>query len=257
MSDGVLSPSNISNYQRMKKNGFQSLMPLKLNTIKEIIPPERIYEMVKGSEIELPVLLAMWLSFSMSELQGLYKSKSLQGDYLVIADVEIMVNGKYVQKKQGKTYTRNRKHHVPEYLMNLIHEVKTDKIVTLSGQAIHHRFTRMLDNCQLPHMTFHDLRHINASVMSMLNIPDKYAQERSGWKTDRVMKKIYTHTFSSERVLVDQKIDAYFNGILGNETQPNLDKEKYKSWLTLFDKKDSKESLEAFRLFMQHEMQHE
>ena len=40
----------------------------------------------------------------------------------------------------------------------------------------------------LPHMSFHDLRHVNASVMALLKIPDKYAMERGGWKTDSVMK---------------------------------------------------------------------
>lgn len=62
-------------------------------------------------------------------------------------------------------------------------------------------------------MTFHDLRHLNASVMAMLQIPDKYAQERGGWKTDHVMKKVYTHTFSRERIRVDNIIDDYFSKI--------------------------------------------
>ena len=35
---------------------------------------------VHDTEIELPVLLAMWLSFSMSELRGLTKSSSLSED---------------------------------------------------------------------------------------------------------------------------------------------------------------------------------
>jgi integrase len=42
------------------------------------------------------------------------------------------------------------------------------------------RFKRLLEKNGLPHMTFHDLRHMNASVMAMLRIPDKYAMERGG-----------------------------------------------------------------------------
>lgn len=54
------------------------------------------------------------------------------------------------------------------------------------------------------------LRYINASVMALLRVPDKYAMERGGWKTDQVMKKVYTHTFSDERERVDELIDSYF-----------------------------------------------
>jgi len=46
--------------------------------------------------------------------------------------------------------------------------------------------------------------------MAMLNIPDKYAQERGGWKTDHIMKTVYQQTFSNERKHADEKINAYF-----------------------------------------------
>lgn len=35
--------------------------------------------------------------------------------------------------------------------------------------------------------------------------------ERGGWSTDATMKQVYTHTFSKERIEVDNKIDDYFN----------------------------------------------
>lgn len=69
-------------------------------------------------------------------------------------------------------------------------------------------------------MTFHDLRHENASVMALLRIPNKYAMERGGWKTDNVMKKVYTHTFSEEREKVDE--DDYFEKVLGAHNE-NID----------------------------------
>jgi integrase len=72
-------------------------------------------------------------------------------------------------------------------------------------------------------MTFHDLRHLNASVMMTLGIPDKYAMERGGWSTDNVLKSVYQHTFSTERVVVDNKIDSYFNNIVGQEVSATVD----------------------------------
>lgn len=42
----------------------------------------------------------------------------------------------------------------------------------------------------------------------------KLAQERGGWKTDHIMKSVYTETFSEERKRVDNVIDDYFKSKL-------------------------------------------
>ena len=63
-------------------------------------------------------------------------------------------------------------------------------------------------------MTYHDLRRLNASVMLMLGVPDKYAMECGGWSTDHVLKTVYQQTFSDERKRVDSMIDDYFDGII-------------------------------------------
>ena len=86
---------------------------------------------------------------------------------------------------------------------------------TVSGKPIKpktllYRYRKCLKQADLPEITFHDLRHINASLMAKLRIPDKYAQERGGWKTDHIMKSVYTETFSEERERVDGIIDGYF-----------------------------------------------
>lgn len=196
-------------------------LPTKESTIKELIPPEIIMDVVKDTPIELPALLAMWLSFSMSEVRGLTKSKSIHDGYITIEEVVVDIDGKPIRKKQAKTRTRTRKHRIPPYILELINQLPadTDELVTLSSQAIYSRFRRLLKKNGLPHMTFHDLRHVNASVMALLRVPDKYAMERGGWKTDNVMKKVYTHTFSAEREEVDNMIDAYFEKKMQHEMQ--------------------------------------
>lgn len=160
----------------------------------------------------MPVLLAMWLSFSISEIKGLTKSNSLSvdGNYIMIREVVLTVNGKEISKENAKEYTRNRKHRIPEYIIKLISEVDGDVIVPASRASIYEKFVRLIDSAGLQHMTFHDLRHVNASVMAKLSIPDKYAQDRGGWASDTVMKAVYTETFSQERIAVDDTIDAYF-----------------------------------------------
>lgn len=228
-------------------------LPAKINHIKELPTPSEIFLAVKGTNVELPVLLAMWLSFSMSEIRGLKKSSVVDG-YITINQVVVSVNGQDIEKKQAKQFTRTRRHRIPEYIQRLIDAVETEYLVPMNGKLIRYYFDKYIRAAGLRPMTFHDLRHVNASVMAALHIPDKYAQERGGWKTDKVMKSVYTHTFSKERQLVDDKIDAFFDSVVGEK---EVDK-KYLAWLVLFDLQDTKENAEKYKIWkMQHEMQHE
>jgi integrase len=231
-------------------------LPAAEHHLKELIPPETIMNMVKDTDIELPVLLAMWLSFSMSEIRGLKKS-SIKDGYITINEVVVDVNREAIRKSQAKAFTRIRRHEIPSYIQGLIDMTNpnTEELVTLSGHAIYMRFKRLLEKNKLPHMTFHELRHMNASIMALLRIPDKYAMERGGWKTDKVMKKVYTHTFSEERQKVDRSIDEFFVKALGINTD-DIDIKKYRAWLTLYGKDDNEKSIKDFKKFMQHEMQH-
>ena len=218
----------------------------------DISTPDVIFEIVKGTDIELPVLLAMWLSFTESEILGLTKSKSISADGRYITIKEVIVkdaNGNAVVKNKGKQPARDRTLRIPEYIKGLIDQVDTDQLVTISGTALSKRFNRIIKKAGIPHMTFHDLRHVNASVMSLLRVPDKYAQERGGWHSDHIMKSVYQQTFSSERAAVDEQVDNYFNEILLTDKGEKRKQEKYQCWLTLFDRNDNKKNQALFLKF--------
>lgn len=263
---GCLSPKTITNAYGflitvlkhfMPNSSYNVKLPPKINKIKELPRPEEIFRIVKDTEIELPVLLAMWLSFTMSEIRGLKKSTSINNGYITINSVVVDVNCEAIEKKTAKTFTRIRKHRIPAYINQLISTIETDELVTLSGHAIYMRFKRLLEKNNIQHISFHDLRHMNASIMELLDVPEKYAMERGGWKTDKVMKNVYTHTFSKEREEVDNRIDEFFySKIVG--FQENDD--KYTNFLLLFGFEDSEESklkYEKLLTEMQHDMQHD
>lgn len=193
---------------------------------KELIPPQTVLDILKGDYIELPALLAIWLSFTLSEIRGLTKSGSISADgqYLTINEVVVDVGREAVRKELAKNRYRNRTHRIPPYIRMLIDQVEGDELVTISGRAIYHRWVKLLKRNGLPHMTFHDLRHESASIMALLRVPDKYALERGGWKSDKVMKKVYTHTFSDERQKVDNIIDGYFEELMQHDLQHDMKK---------------------------------
>lgn len=218
--------------------------------VPDLIPAEVLLPAIKDTELELPVLLAAWLSFSMSEIRGLTKSKSISGDHIRIAEVVVVVGGQDYRKDTAKNKYRNRTHRIPPYIKHLIDKVPGDRLVPLTEAQIYHRWIKFLDEHRFKHMTFHDLRHLNASVMAALRVPDKYAQERGGWKSDKVMKKVYTQTFSEVRVAVDDKIDGYFDNI-ANPVMENMPWEKYRAWLILFGREDSKKNQKEFVKFIE------
>lgn len=190
-------------------------MPRLERQIRQLPSPADVYNAIKGEDIELACLLAMWLSFSQSEIRGLTKSLSIDGDYITIRQVMVHVNHKDVMKPLGKTDARMRRHRMPKYIKDLIDSVEGDVIVPYHPSYLLKKLKRCLAKHNVPEITFHDLRHVSASIMAALRIPDKYAQERGGWGTDSTMKRIYMETFSEEREKADDKVDEYFRMNLG------------------------------------------
>ena len=185
--------------------------PKQPRKIRRSLPlPQEICAAVKGSKIELAVLLAVWLSFTESEIRGLTKSKSLDGDYITIREVVVVVDGVDLRKEMAKEETRNRRHHLPPYIKELINQVDGDVLVPYVPSVLLRNLKRLLREAGLPEITFHDLRHVNATLMASLRIPDNLAMERGGWKTDYVMKNVYIETLSGEREAADRIVDNYF-----------------------------------------------
>lgn len=215
----------------LEENGVQLgrvAMPEVKRRVVRIPDPGDVIRAVKGSDIELPCLLAAWLSLSMSEIRGLTKSKSIMNGQLYVAETVVRVKdpqqkGKQtdVRKEGGKEELRSRVLDLPPYLSELINHVDGDIIVPLTPRQIGGRFTRLLEAKGLPHMSFHQLRHLNASTMAMLGIQKEIAQERGGWKTPHTMNEVYTHTFDAQRKAADEKIDAYFSSIIDPAPPPD------------------------------------
>ncbi len=197
---------------------FNIALPKMQKKFIELPPVEDVIRAVRGTDIELPAMLAMWLSLSVSEIRGI-NVESIKDGILTVQETVVQVDGVAVHKKTTKAYDRTRRLAIPPYIMGLIE--KTDAyqngsgyIETRSVTAIGCRFRRVLANAGVEHMTFHQLRHMNASIMAALGIPNLYAQERGGWSTDHTLKTVYQHTFSREREAVDKRIDNFFDDMI-------------------------------------------
>lgn len=194
---------------------FSVVLPQKQKTeLRQIEDAEigKIMQAFAGSEMELPVLMALWMGMRMSEIRG--------ARYEDIKDGKLHICRAIVADKDGadavkppKTFSGDRWVSIPAHIQALIDSsgAKEGFLVPLSGQAIYKRFVRGLDAAGIPHCRFHDLRHANAAIMVRLGIESKYAQERNGWSSDRMYKQVYAYTMDDKMAEADKAINSYFD----------------------------------------------
>lgn len=270
MKDGVLSPSTIAGYKRLKKNTFQNIMDLRLDQLtrekiqreisamskqgkspkyianasgllssvlsvfyedfvyKVSLPAkqkqtqraltdgeiEAIFDACRGTSVELPVLMALWMGMRLSEIRGA-KYEDINGDKLHICRA-IVETDTIPTEKPPKTFSGDRYVNIPPYIKTLI-GAGNGYIVPLTGAQIYKRFQTILKQNNIEPCRFHDLRHANAAVMIRLGIDSKYAQERNGWKSDYMYKQVYGYAMSDKLDENAQAINQYFEDKQGGK----------------------------------------
>lgn len=196
---------------------LRTTLPAKEHKIVELPTPDEVIQAVKGTDVELPCLLSLWLSLRMSEVRGL-KYSDIKNGVMTIHATKVTVKSKDIVRNQTKTYSSTRLLKVPDYILQLVEKSKigndSEYIVPLARQTIRRHFQSALQSNGVKVMRFHDLRHLNASVMVELGVPDKYAMERGGWSTDSTLRNVYQHTFDEKRKEIDAQIDDYFSKLL-------------------------------------------
>lgn len=194
-------------------------LPQKQEPDKKIYTPQELQkflDQVRGTNVELPVLLAVWLGLRRSEILGLrWKDVDFDNGYISIKEALVPDENNQLQVKGTKTVKSRRTLPCPPYILNLIsqQEQTGERIIQESPHTIHNRMARAAKAANVPPVGLHALRHQNASIMLALNIPDKYAMKRGGWSTNKTMKDIYQHVFREGEQEAAVAIDQYFEDI--------------------------------------------
>ena len=186
---------------------------------REIVIPEidtvmRIIGAAKGTYLEAPVLLAVCLGLRRSEILGLkWDCIDLKNKMIKIKKAKVLGEDNKMIEKNPKSYAGNRGINIPNILVTALkkHPKDGEYLINITGCAMYKRFSSLLKKHDIPHIRFHDLRHINASVMLKLNVPNKYAAERMGHSTEDMLKSVYQHTLLNEKKKIDTKVNAYLD----------------------------------------------
>ena len=181
---------------------------------------DEVLKVVIGSELELPCLLAMWLSLRISEVRGLqFRDISADGKYISVCRARMCLDNKDVVREQNKTIESTRTNMLPQYIYDLImkvpHKKDSDFIVQMKYEYIRKHFKKLMLNNGM-NITFHKLRHEFATTLNDLGVPSEYIQKLGGWSSDNIMKNVYTHTTSKKEIEYQKVIDNYFNTAISN-----------------------------------------
>ena len=211
--------------RKVCKMHFDVDLPQYQKDIKILPEPQNIINAIKGSNVELPCLMAMWTSFTMSELRGLRYSDIING-FFVLRQVKVNVNGTDMVKPLAKATRRKRVEIIPQYIMDLIEaspeyqeyiETGEDNyIIQLSSNAVYNRFRRLVKRYGI-NMSFHDLRHEFATISaSVLHIDEHTMNADGGWHSSHTPKNVYINQLESLREEAARKRNEYFMQLLAN-----------------------------------------
>lgn len=179
---------------------------------------KKVWKAAKGSNYELPILLASWLGLRMSEVRGLQFGDVKDNRLHVQRAIVDSVNGDVV--KGTKTTSGDRWIKLPEDIKLMIESLAEGKkpedyICPYADITIYKNFIKICEKAGVEPCRFHDLRHFAASEAHALGVPDKYLIQRMGHKTDNMLKNVYQHTMRDKEDefadLIDNKMSSLYN----------------------------------------------
>ena len=215
---------------RPKKNSFQ---PVFLSA-EEM---QKMFEALRGTKLELPVLVAAFYGFRRGEVLGL-KWDAIdfeRGTISVIRTVTtITVDGKQTEIEQQSAKTKSSLRTLPligsfrEYFLQVKEAQELNK--QICGNCYNHEydgfvfvdelgermranyltsaFPKFLENHGLRRMRFHDLRHSCASLLLANGVPLKHIQEWLGHSDFTTTANIYAHLDYKSKITSAQAMET-------------------------------------------------
>ena len=215
---------------RPKKNSFQ---PVFLSA-EEM---QKMFEALRGTKLELPVLVAAFYGFRRGEVLGL-KWDAIdfeRGTISVIRTVTtITVDGKQTEIEQQSAKTKSSLRTLPligsfrEYFLQVKEAQELNK--QICGNCYNHEydgfvfvdelgermranyltsaFQKFLESHGLRRMRFHDLRHSCASLLLANGVPLKHIQEWLGHSDFTTTANIYDHLDYKSKITSAQAMET-------------------------------------------------
>ncbi len=174
------------------------------------------YLKVNNPVMELAVMLGAYCGLRRSEIAGLkWSDVDFEANTIHVQRAIVLNDNKQWVLKGTKTYSSDRIVGAPAVLMTVLKdrapEDKSSAIYPYRPECMTGRFPAHCVASGIPKYHFHQLRHYFASVLLSLNIPNKYAMELTGHKTEYMLTRVYQHTFNEKQKSVRNDVTNYFD----------------------------------------------
>jgi integrase len=173
-----------------------------------------LLNIVKGEEIEIPILLAAFGPMRRGEICAL-TSDDVCGNVITVNKSLVKTPQNTWVLKAPKTYSSYRQIEYPDFVIERLKGINGN-LTTMTPNAITDAFQKILKTNNLHSFRFHDLRHYAVSTLHAINVPDKYIMARGGWATNYTMNNVYNHTLKSKRDELSERITSHFNAVYDN-----------------------------------------
>lgn len=160
-------------------------------------------------ELQRCIMLGAFCGLRRGEICAL-SADDVDGDQLIIDKAIARGPDGYVQKPP-KTDDSNRVVDLPQSVLDRL--PKEGPFVESSPNAITARFLRLVESIGLPHFRFHDLRHYFATRLAYIGVPSRIICDMGGWRTDKMMKRVYLDVAQDELLKQKKRAAEYFDNL--------------------------------------------
>ena len=175
---------------------------------------KRLLEAVRGTTLELPVMLAAFGPMREGEICAL-RADNIDGTVVHVCEnmVKKVTNGKTDWIiRHPKSTDGDRFIDYPQFVADMW-KGKKGRLVDMNPNTLCKQFKAKLDELGMS-FRFHDLRHYSASIQHALGVPDAYIMQRGGWSSDRILKAVYRHAMDDQTKKMNDKVNGYFDGLV-------------------------------------------
>lgn len=194
---------------------------------------EQLLKIVKGSIIETPVLITCYYGLRRSEILGLkWENIDFNGNTLTIKNTRVFYN-KEIKKDHAKNITSNRTLPLIPAIANYLKKLQEKQIenkrlfggdyVENGGyiccwdngklyniSLLNHRLKSMLEDSNMPHIRFHDLRHSTASFLIKQGFSFKEVSVWLGHSDIQTTANIYSHIDMEQKENIAKMLNESF-----------------------------------------------
>lgn len=183
---------------------------------------QEIRELARGTDIEIPFLLAVQCGLRASEISGLMLS-DIHKDHIVIRQARVDgLDGAAL--KAPKSVSGYRKIPISrELFCFLVENSDGNRVCNLTACEISSYWGKFRARHGLDsRLNFHALRHHFASKCLLLGMPQKYTAELMGHSSLDMIEKVYQHTFPSAMEMYAEKLRESGSKFMQHEMQHEI-----------------------------------